>query len=100
MGGYGEGLGGPQNPPPRIRVKQARFGKLAFLQQNGALFGPKKRDFRPFRATFSVKKFGPLLCDFWSIGTFGSVRCVLHCSTKTRVLGMIAFIIHQIPLKT
>ena len=44
-----------------IRVKQVRFGKLAFLQQNGAFFGPKNRHFRPFRATFSVKKFGPVL---------------------------------------
>ena len=25
--------------------------------------GPKICDFRPFRATFSVKKFGPLLSD-------------------------------------
>ena len=28
--------------PPCIRVKQVRFGKLAFLQQNGPCFGPKK----------------------------------------------------------
>ena len=27
-------------------MKQVRFGKLAFLQQNGAVFGPKKRRFR------------------------------------------------------
>ena len=46
-------------PPPRIRVKQVRFGKLAFLQQNGAFFEPQERDFRLFRATFSVQKFGP-----------------------------------------
>ena len=39
-----------------IRVKQARFGKLAFSQQNGACFGQKICDFRPFRTTFSVKK--------------------------------------------
>ena len=55
-------------------MKKGRFGKLAFLQQNGAFFGPKKRDFRPFHATFSVEKFGPLLRDFWSVGTFGYVR--------------------------
>ena len=35
-------------PPPRIRVKQVRFGKLAFLQQDGAFFGPKNAHFRPF----------------------------------------------------
>ena len=29
-------------------MKQVRFGKLAFLQQNGAFFGPKKPDFRLF----------------------------------------------------
>ena len=74
----------------RIRVKQVRFGKVAFLEHKGAFFGPNVCDFRPFRATFSVQKFGPLLCDFWSIGTFGSVRCVLCVfSTKTGVLGMI-----------
>ena len=46
-------------PPPQTGgrgLKQAGFGKLAFLQQNGAFFGPrKKHDFGPFRATFSVK---------------------------------------------
>ena len=52
-GGAGEVSAG--NLGGCIRVKQARFGKLAFLQQNGALFWPKKRDFRLFRATFSVK---------------------------------------------
>ena len=46
-----------------IRVKQVRFSKVAFLQQNGAFFGRKICEFRPFRATFSVKKFGPLLSD-------------------------------------
>ena len=76
LGGYfqGWGVGG-------IRVKQVRFGKLAFLQQNGAFFGPKKRHFRLFRATFSVKKFDPLLCDIWSTGMFGCVRCVLRSSS-------------------
>ena len=63
-------------------MKQARFGKLALLQQNGASFWPNNRDFRPFRATFSVKKFGPLLREFWSIGTFGSARCVLCFSAQ------------------
>ena len=40
-------------PPPRIHLKQVRFGKLTFLQQNGAFFGPNICDFRPFRATSS-----------------------------------------------
>ena len=35
-------------------MKQARFGKLAFLQLNGAIFGPKDADVRPFRTTFSA----------------------------------------------
>ena len=43
-----------ETPPPHIRVKQVRFGKLAFLQQRRAFFEPKKRDFRPFRVTFAV----------------------------------------------
>ena len=64
-------------PGGGIRVKQVRFGKLALLQQNGAVFVPKKPDFRPFRATFSVKKFGPLLCEQWSACTFGSLKCFL-----------------------
>ena len=34
------------------RVKQAQCGKLAFLLQNGAFFGPKNDHFRPFRTTF------------------------------------------------
>ena len=59
-----------------IRVKQVRFGKLAFPQQNGAIFWTKTCDLGPFRATFSVKKFGKLLCEHWSAGTFGSVRYV------------------------
>ena len=43
---------------PKVRrdtgrcVKRARFGKLAFFLQNGAFFGPKIGDFRPFRTTF------------------------------------------------
>ena len=36
--------------------------------------GAKKTDIRPFRTTFSVKKFGPLLCDRWSTGMFCSMR--------------------------
>ena len=39
-----------------IRVKQVRFGKLAFLQQNGSFFGPKICDFRPFGTMFQWKK--------------------------------------------
>ena len=38
------------------------------------LFAPQESDFRPFRATFSVKEFGPALFEKWSTGTFGSVR--------------------------
>ena len=34
------------------RVKQVQCGKLAFLLQNGAFFGPKNDHFRPFRTTF------------------------------------------------
>ena len=45
-----------------IRLKQVRFGKLGLLQLNGALFGRKKRDFRPFRAASSVKQ-----CDLGMI---------------------------------
>ena len=74
-------------PPPRIRVKQARFRKLAFLQQKGAFLGPKRRDFRPFRATVSVKKFGPFLCDKWSTGTFGSVRYLLRFAAQKLGFG-------------
>ena len=36
------------------RVKQVRFGKLAFLQLNGAIFYPKNVDLWPFRTTFSA----------------------------------------------
>ena len=58
-----------------IRVKQVRFGKLAFLQQNGALFGPKKCDFRPFRATLSMKNVWSVL--FLSLrGGGGGGRCL------------------------
>ena len=87
--------------PPCIRVKQVWFGKLAFLQQNGAMFWPKICDFWPFRATFSVESFGSLLCEQWSAPTFGFVKYFLRFSavwfcevlfvlfsTKTRVWGM------------
>ena len=72
----------PSCPPPCIRVKQVRFGKLAFLQQNGALFGPKKCDFRPFRATFSMKNVWSVLFRKPSIGTFGSVGYFLRFQHK------------------
>ena len=43
------------------------------MQQNGAF----------------LKMFGPLLCDRWSTGMFGSVRvCFAVFSTKTTVMGM------------
>ena len=78
LGGRGYlGLGGGG-----IRVKQVRFGKLAFLQQNGALFGPKKCDFRPFRATFSMKNVWSVLFRKRSIGTFGSVGYFLRFQHK------------------
>ena len=60
-----------------IRVKQVRFGKLALPQLNGSFFGPKKCDFRPFCTTFSMKKFGPALCEQWSTCTFGLLKYFL-----------------------
>ena len=45
-------------PTPRRRVKQLRFGKLAFLLQNGALFESKIGDFRPFSHYVSSEKPG------------------------------------------
>ena len=50
--------GGKRDGGGCIRVKQVRFGKLAFLQQNGAFLGKNNLDSRPFRAMFSVKKVG------------------------------------------
>ena len=43
----------PPMPPPHRRVKQVRFGKLAFLQLNGVIFSLENVHFRPFRTTFS-----------------------------------------------
>ena len=72
------------------RVKRARFGKLAFLLQNGAFFGPKIGHFWPFRTTFSARnrqmpiliarkcgKFRPFRTTFeaiWQIGVFIAER--------------------------
>ena len=36
-------------------ANQVRFGKLAFLRQNGAFLNQKNANFRPFCTTFSVK---------------------------------------------
>ena len=64
--------------------------QIGILQQKGAFFGPKNRHFRPFDATFSVKKFSPVLREFWSIGTFETLRGVFaFFSTKNSVLGTI-----------
>ena len=40
--------------------------QIGVLTSEWSIFGPKRRDFGPFRTTFSVKKFGPLLLDRWS----------------------------------
>ena len=72
-------------PPPGIRVKQVRFGKLAFPQLNGALFGPRNCDFRPFRATFSMKNVWSVLFRKRSISTFGSVGYFLRFQHKNKV---------------
>ena len=63
-----------------MHKKKVGFGKLAFLQQNGAIFA-KHLWFWPFRTTFSVKNFGPLLCEQWSARTFGGaggIPCFLR----------------------
>ena len=63
-------------------MKQVRFGKLAS-------FTAEICDFGPFRATLSVKNFGPPLCAQWSARTFGSVKYFLRfCSPKAnRAMG-------------
>ena len=43
------------NPPPRIRVKQAQCGKLAFLQQNGAFLGQTNAILGRFAPRFQSK---------------------------------------------
>ena len=55
-------------------MKQVQIGVLTAER---SIFWAKKRDFRPFRATFSVKKFGPLLCDFLLIARL--VLLVVFC---------------------
>ena len=57
-GGEGTTYQGEAAPHPRRDVKQARFGKLAFLQPNGAVSNPKfakNADVWPFCTKFSVK---------------------------------------------
>ena len=46
--------------------------ELAFLQQNGALFGPKKSDFRPFRTKKCLVRFVPKTVHWhiWFCGVF------------------------------
>ena len=48
-------------------MKQVRFGKLAFLQLNGAFFEPKNACVRPFRTTFSARN--------WQFGTLAWKPC-------------------------
>ena len=67
-----------RTPTPPFTRETGAIWQIGILTAERSIFLPQKSDFRRFCAAFSVKKFGPLLRDSWSTGTFGSVRYVLR----------------------
>ena len=64
-------------------MKHVRFGNPAFLQQNGACFGPEK-----VMSGLVTLKFGSLLCEQWSDGTFGSVSIFVSMIRGPNILAL------------
>ena len=68
--------------------KSGTIWQIGVLTEEQSIFGGLRIcDLRPFRATFSVKNFGPLLCEQWSARTFGSVQYFLRFSAQKPGFG-------------
>ena len=80
----------PLDPhPSRIRVKQVRFGKLVFLQQNWAFFGPKICVILGrFALRFQWKSLVHFCRTMVCLHVWFSEEFFVFFSTRTRVLGM------------